>query len=84
MIVRWTPTARKELTALWVEADSAQRHLVTAAAYAIDQRLKVDPQLQGESRSNSRRVLFEPPLGVLFRVIERQSKVRVLRVWQFD
>jgi plasmid stabilization system protein ParE len=81
--VRWKRSAQNELTSLWVEADSEQRRAITRAAQAIDHQLQTDPSNQGESRPNGRRILFTPPLGILFRVDSQRSVVRVLQVWRF-
>jgi len=83
MNVRWAPTAREELTKIWVRADSAKRRAITSAAHAIDVRLAGDPDSEGESRAAGERVLFERPLGVVFQVQPDRSAVRVLRVWTF-
>ena len=83
MTVRWTETARNELADFWLRADSVGRRQIVAAAHAVDRRLQIDAGNEGESRPNGRRVLFEPPLGILFRVEQSGSAVDVLRVWQF-
>jgi hypothetical protein len=48
---------------------------------SIVRQLELDPEQQGESRSNDLRVLL--PLGIVFHVDESQQLVRVLRVWIF-
>ena len=82
MTVRWTPAARTELANVWLRADSAQRRAITAAVHAIDRRLAIHPENEGESRSAGRRVLFELPLGIIFRVQRNKAEVRVSRVWR--
>jgi len=74
MMVRWTETARAELADSWLGADSVGRSQISAAALAVDRRLGVDAQNEGESR---------PPLGILFSIERDASEVHVLRVWQF-
>lgn len=81
--VRWKPSARDELTDLWVNADSALRRAITQASDRIDRRLAADPLNTGESRPNGRRIYFHSPLGVLFRVYPNRSLVWVLAVWKF-
>lgn len=81
--VRWKQSALDELTALWMAADSEGRREITAAAHRIDQLLQGDPEDQGESRPGGRRILFVPPLGLLFRVDAALSVVRVLHVWHY-
>jgi hypothetical protein len=70
------------LAALWTVANSAERRAITTAAHVIEQRLRGDPDNQGESRPHGRRILFESPLGVRFRVYSQQGVVRILQVWQ--
>jgi hypothetical protein len=80
--VLWVPGAEQRLADLWINA--TDRDSITKASHAIDQRLKTDPLNQGESRPGGRRVLFESPLGVLYRVEEQDMIVRVLHVWLFE
>jgi hypothetical protein len=68
--VDWLPDAEQELAALWLQA--SDRQAITAAAHAIDQRLKLDPENEGESRPNGRRILHGKPLGIYFRVLPDQ------------
>jgi hypothetical protein len=81
--VRWKQSALNELAALWMAADSEERRAITAATHRIDQLLRGDPDNQGESRPGGRRILFVPPLGILFRVDAAQAVVRVLHVWRY-
>lgn len=83
MNVRWSETARGELAKLWLRSDSVQRRLVAAAAHRVDQRLQANAENEGESRSDDRRIVFEPPLGILFRVDKHTATVHVLTVWKF-
>lgn len=82
MTVGWTAEARRELADIWLRADSTQRRAISAAAHAIDRRLAINPDNEGESRSAGRRVLFERPLGIMFRVHQSRAAVRVTRVWK--
>lgn len=82
MKVLWTPSARNDLADLWLKADSVQRRRITVAAQSIDNRLAIDPSNEGESRPGGRRICFEVPLGISFRVDQRGGTVSVLRVWQ--
>jgi hypothetical protein len=81
--IRWKRSALNELAAMWVATDSPTRVAITAAAQGIDQLLQHDPENEGESRPNGRRVLFVPPLGALYRVRTDELTVRVLKVWKF-
>jgi hypothetical protein len=78
--VIWKPEAERRLANIWL--DSAKRQAVTDAARMIDQRLAHDPRSQGESRDAGRRVLYVPPLAVIFKVNSKSKKVRVLTVWE--
>jgi hypothetical protein len=79
--VVWLPGAERELAELWLEA--SDRNAVTEAAHWIDQRLKSEPENEGESRPDGRRILFAAPLGVIFRAISRDQRVVVSHVWKF-
>jgi hypothetical protein len=80
--VIWVPDAEQELAAIWIAA--ADRDAVTAAAHQVDQDLRRDPDTQGESRPEGRRIVLEHPLGVLFTIQPQDRIVYVLTVWHFD
>ena len=78
--VVWQKTAEDALADLWTNAPD--RNAVAAATEQVDRLLERDPSTRGESRVEPFRVLFEPPLGIDFEVIEPDRAVRVLRVWR--
>ena len=78
--VRWLRTPLGDLASIWMA--SSDRAAVTAAAAEIDRLLGLDPEQQGESRPGGRRIMFEMPLGVFFRVFPDQSLVEVVHVWK--
>jgi hypothetical protein len=80
--VVWIPTADDELATLWMK--SKDREVVTSSANEIDRRLRLNPHQQGECRSQGRRILLVPPLGVVYRVNDDDRLVRVLHVWRFQ
>jgi hypothetical protein len=80
--VLWVPGAEQRLADLWLNA--TDRGAITKAPHAIDQRLRDDPLDDGESRPGGRRILFETPLAVLYRVIEQDMFVHVLHVWLYE
>jgi hypothetical protein len=80
--VVWLPDAESELAAIWVA--SAQQAAVTRAAAELDRRLAANSPAEGESRPNGRRITFEPPLAVIFRVYPATATVTVTRVWEFQ
>ena len=79
--VVWLPAALIELTAIWIVA--ADQKAVTAATYRIDRRLADDPLDTGESRDANRRLAFDPPLQVIFRVFAADMRVEVVSVGAF-
>lgn len=79
MRVRWERIALAGLADAWLAARSPERRRIVAAAAEIDRQLATTADTSGESRPGGRRVMFVPPLGVLFRVTS--DTVSVLRVW---
>src|SRR5262249_42954927 len=79
--VNWLPAAEQELADAWLHAPD--RESVNKAARAIDQLLESTPQDSGESRRDGRRILFSPPLGVIYRVHAESNLVEVVHVWRF-
>jgi hypothetical protein len=81
--VDWLQIALDELTDLWTRADSIQRQAITAASPLLEQRLKIDPANEGESRPGGRRITFVPPLAVRFQIEADGQTVTVLHVRLF-
>jgi len=81
--VEWLQTALDELALIWMLATASQRQAITAASHAIDQQLPINPNEQGESRPNGRRIQFFPPLGITYRVDVENAVVVVVHVWRF-
>jgi hypothetical protein len=81
--VRWEKRALNELAMFWTQSDSAGRRAITAATQKVEQRLRVNPRSEGESRSRGRRITFEPPMGVTFRVEADGRTVSVLQLRLF-
>ena len=79
--VLWSPEAEKRLAALWLAA--LDRKALTDAANAIDRLLANDPDRLSESRPDTTRIFFMPPLGVLFHVEAPDRTVSVLKVWVY-
>jgi plasmid stabilization system protein ParE len=78
--LRWSRKAEDRLAEFWLQADSSLRQAITTACHGLEQRLGVDPHNEGESRSKGRRIAFEPPLGVLYRVEPDGQTVSILQV----
>jgi len=81
--VRWERRALDELADQWLQAESAKREAITAAVPRIDRRLQADAVNEGESRADGRRIMFEPPLAVTFRIEADGRTVSVLHVRLF-
>ena len=77
--VVWQPRAERELAKLW--ENSRDRSAVTRAADRSDDILASMPDRVGEERSDGRRVMFDDPLGIRFRVFLEDRLVRVSSVW---
>lgn len=80
--VLWSPSVEEELAEIWLSA--TDRSAVTNAADEIDQRLRSDPEHEGESRDRGRRILLLPPLGVTYELFSEDRTVRVLHVRRFE
>lgn len=79
--VVWAESALDEPATLWLTADSVSRQAITAAQAQIDHLLERSPEDVGESRPGGRRIVFVPPLGVVFSVRESDRAAKVLRIW---
>jgi len=77
--VLWTPTARRLLAQLWLNASN--RNDVQRATDEIDRVLKSDPLNAGESRVVNIRIIIEPPLAAYFDVDEQDRRVTIWRIW---
>ena len=73
--------AQTQLAAVWTAA--ANQKAVTEATYRIERLLADDPLDVGESRDDNRRLAFDPPLQVMFRVFAADKRVEVVSVGVF-
>lgn len=80
--VIWKPKAEQDLAQIWLSA--SDQNQVTNAANKMDALLAYDPMGQGESREGDLCVFFEYPLAIYFRVVEKDKKVEIGAVWQFQ
>lgn len=77
--VVWLAEAEEELAALWLGAHD--RDAITRAAIEIERRLQSpNAASEGEARSSGRRIVFEAPLGVIFRVDDASRRVTISHV----
>jgi plasmid stabilization system protein ParE len=79
--VDWLPTAEQALADIWNHA--SDQAAVTAAADAIDAALERNPLTLGESRSGKARIVFAPPLAVVYEVDAANRQVTVFGVWRY-
>lgn len=77
--VVWDRDAEDELGRLWL-ANPAMRREITAAADLLDQSLSLRPLELGVETAPNTRQYVEPPVKVLFKVLESDRIVRVLYV----
>lgn len=81
--VDWLDSALNDLATMWSSADSDLRMAITAAAHAIEERLRVDAPNEGESRPGGRRIMFAPPLAVRYQIERDGLTTTVLHVRLF-
>ena len=74
--VVWLSSALDDLMAIWTNA--YDRQAVSDAADGIEQILRTDPVLRGETIMGSLRVLLSEPLQVIYRVMEDDRTVQVV------
>jgi hypothetical protein len=77
--VTWSPDAFRRLIQEWTAA--AKPDAGIQAFEAIEQLLSNEPELQGESRGNQRRILIVPPIGVIFWTNQDASQVVIIDAW---
>ncbi len=78
--VVWVSDAETELAEIWLA--SASRDRVTSASHAIDVALAQDAESVGSPLAEGLRAFDEPPLRVLFEILDQDRMVRVLKVKQ--
>lgn len=78
--VTWIKSALDELAELW--NDALDRPDVTEASNQIDSILRSNPYAYSESREQDLRIMFVPPLAILFEVREADRIVTVRAVWR--
>jgi hypothetical protein len=79
--VSWSAEAEARLAQAWLSA--TDRHVISEVANRIDSILQRDAHDIGESRVENRRILHEPPLGVVFSVDVENRRVLVLDLWRY-
>lgn len=76
--VVWDANAEKRLIRLWTE-NPGIRQEISEASDRIESALSVAPDSIGEPTGRSRYVV-QPPLAILFRIVEADKQVRILYV----
>jgi hypothetical protein len=71
------------LRAAWEQADEDLREAILQATHVVNLRLHENPHEDGESRDGQTRILFQAPLGVLYKVNEAKKLVVIVRSWAF-
>jgi plasmid stabilization system protein ParE len=82
-VVRWKQHALDDLAAIWLDAVSWDRRIITTAAREADRVLRRDPYGISESREGDLRIMFVAPLAVTFSIDDASDKVEVLRIRRF-
>jgi len=78
--VFWGPIAESMLAEIWLDAPN--RGFATQTAADLERKLAQDPLHLGESRASSvQRIVYQPPLGIEFEVIEDDKRVIVQGVF---
>jgi hypothetical protein len=77
-VVDWEDPALDEVADLWTRA--VNRQAVSDAVNRVDGLLTYDPETRGVDFYGDR-LLVEPPLHVVFRVIADNRRVVVIHVW---
>jgi plasmid stabilization system protein ParE len=77
--VTWDADAFRTLLRAWTAANQPEAGI--RAFDAIEQALSEDAETKGESRDGERRILIDPPLGVIFRARPQTGEVLILDAW---
>jgi hypothetical protein len=78
--VTWIKSALDELAELW--NNTLDRQEVAEAANRIDSLLGSNPYGHSESREENLRILFAPPLAILFEISDADRMVTVRALWR--
>lgn len=77
--IAWDHDAFHELRRAWVAAGEPESG--PRAFEAIEENLRIDAHLRGESRENNRRILIVPPITVIFEARPDIGEVLILDAW---
>ncbi len=81
--VVWAERTEEQVAEMWVGSQPIERPRITEALNEVESWLENDPISASESRDDEQlRVVFNPPVAVLFPVFETARQVVVGRVWK--
>lgn len=75
--VEWFEMAVNKLADIWINATPSLRSDITAASHRIENTLRRKPMETGESRDEGRRIYFEPPLVIMYKIVRPSSVIIV-------
>ena len=80
--VVWANKALDELADIWVIATPELRDRIETSVQRLGRQLQDDPSALGESRANNRRVAFDPPIAIIYRIDTAGRAVVITHVWR--
>jgi hypothetical protein len=80
--VWWMPDASKRLAKIWVDADAEMQRAITRGVDNLEESLRRNPEIIGESRGPFARVAVIGPIGVEFNLFLDGKLIRITRVWE--
>jgi hypothetical protein len=78
--VYWSKAASDSLAEIWLALDSAKRSQLNQLISDIEELLRFEPEQQGESRDENRRIIFAAPLIITYRAVPERQTVQILFV----
>jgi hypothetical protein len=75
--------ALDELADIWVIATPELSDRIETSVRRLGRQLQDDPLALGEYRANNRRVAFDPPIAIIYRIDSTGQAVVVTHVWRY-
>ena len=82
--LRWEENAAVDLVGLWTQAESHRKELISLAINDLQDRLRLDPHGNSESRTGTDRIVFAAPLGAMIQIDDAAATVSILAIWLFQ
>lgn len=79
----WLEGAMDDLADAYLEATVPERERMSVGVEALNNRLREEPNDEGESRDAGNRLTFVPLLSVLFEVSQSEGVVYVIAVQRY-